>query len=281
MTQPLAQTRDEVVYLVCTHPRVGFAPGAKGEVLDVLLATGELSGEVRWESSRPWARVRLPPDARPSAVRWMVLDSTVASLEDAPAVDVDPADDPDGEEGRFREELLPWIFDRHLELGQPGAEARGSVEAGLIDFRVEYVGKRTREALRRPAGAHHKVSRILGATLLYHPNRLVYLLPCDLHVAVYESGSPGLIKMHPLGRAPESTGLSRTLLTATAEEALIAWLGPPYNVQNTGRRRFPRSASGERLLQAGIAEVQLNFARLPQRVRIHGSRESIEHGTRR
>jgi len=270
ISAPLAGGRDEVIYLVCTHERIRFASAEHNERVPVLRARGELGGGIRWDTREVWAWVTLPANARPSIVPWAVLD--VDSDEPAGATDIEQtdADDPDGVDGRHREELLPWIYDRHLELAQPQEERRGQVEGGEIEFRLEYIGKRRRDALRRPAGAHHRVAQILAKTLLYEPHRLPYMLPCDIRVARHDSLTAVPVKAEQLDTAARTTRIPRALLSAVAEEALIAWLDPPYNVQNTGPRKFPHSASGEKLTAHGVSTVNIAIAQLPDRVSVRG-----------
>lgn len=62
---------------------------------------------------------------------------------------------------------------------------------------------------------------------------------------------------HRAGR--EAFGLDRQLLIAIAEDALIAASGAPYNVRNTGRRRFPASAAGGQLASLGVERVMLGM----------------------
>jgi hypothetical protein len=259
-----------VIYLVCTHERVRFAVARSDERVPVLRASGELGGGIHWDTREVWAWVTLPLDARPSRVSWAILDGDPAEL--ARADDQADADDPDGADGRRREELLAWVYDRHLELADSAEDRRGQVEGGQIEFRLEYIGKRRRDALRRPAGAHHRVAQILARTLLYEPHRLVYLLPCDIRIARHASATTVPVAAERLDAAARTTGISRGLLTAVAEEALIAWLGPPYNVQNTGPRKFPHSASAEKLVSHGIKTVFIAMAQLPGHVSLSSGR---------
>lgn len=278
MTEPLAEGRDEVIYLVCTHPRVRFGARVDDDgARPIFRAKGDIGG-MEWDHSAPWARVRLPEHAHPSRLGWAIIDPALESVEHLPAIAVDESDY-DGEEGRFRAELMPWIFDRHVELGGDGASERGTVEGGDIRFRLEYIGKRMEEALRRPAGAHHKVPVILGSILLYEPWRLVYFLPCDLHADVVDAGPRGGADLLPLADAARRTGLGRELLIAAAEEALIELLGTRYNERNTKSRRFPNSTSGEQLAAFGIEAVFLQIANLPERVTIIGTRGEVSCDT--
>jgi hypothetical protein len=274
---PLAAERDEVIYLVCTHERIRWGNIEQRERQPVLRATGELGGGIRWDPARPWAHVLLPDLAQPSRVPWAILD---AGTEEAAAPSTaDEEQDPDGPAGQHREELLLWIYDRHLERAEKGDSAHGSVEGGQIEFRLEYIGKRHREALRRPAGAHHRVAQVLARTLLYEPHRLVYMLPCDLYTARGDSSTTDPVKGEPLARATRTAGIPRALLTSVAEEALIAWLGPTYNVQNTGPRRFPRSASAETLARHGIQTVNVALARLPRNVGVRGNAGLVDQSS--
>jgi hypothetical protein len=272
---PLADGRDEVIYLVCTHERIRFGePPVRGRH-PVLRASGELGGGISWKTVDPWAWVTLPENARPSAVPWAIIDPESGEPPRADH-DADDAADPDGRDGVHREELLPWIYDRHLERSESAANGRGRVDGGAIRFRLEYIGKRRRNALRRPAGAHHRVSEILARTLLYEPHRLVYMLPCEIRIACYEESGSGRVKAERLEAAASTSGISRSLLSAVAEEALIAWLGPSYNVQNTGPRRFPRSASGERLATHSIGKVYVALAQLPEDISVRGDNALVD-----
>jgi len=280
ITEPLAEGRDEVIYLVCSHRRVQF--GSKVDSAGgrfAYLATSVWGG-MAWDTEEAWARITLPDHARPSALGWAILDPALESVEGLTHRDFDPELDPEGEDGRHRHELLPWIYDRHLELGSDKAEGRGVVERGEINFRLEYIGKAEREALRRTAGPHHKVPLILGYTLVFEPYRLVYFLPCELHAAMFEPGSSGQIEVPRLSTAEEQMGLPRTLLIAAAEEALIESLGTKYNERNTRGRRFPNSDAGERLFAAGIDEVILSFLPMPQRVSIEGLRGTVSRDSK-
>ncbi len=281
MTEPLAKHRDEVLYLVCSHVRIrAHERLCEGRLTIVLKAHGELGGGIQWNTSEPaWARLQLPDGVRPSSVSWAIIDPSLESVEGLPPIEV-ATNDPDGADGRFRQELLSWIFDRHLELGQDGAELRGVVEGGCLDFRLEYVGRSDHEALRRAVGQHHKLPLILGRTLLYEPHRLVYVLPCDLHVATFDPGETGRIPMQRLAVAQAEPGPSRELLTSVAEEALIAWLDPRHNRQNTGPRRFPDSKSAERLEELGFTDVGISFAELPDRFRITGEANFVDRSTK-
>jgi hypothetical protein len=267
MTEPLADGRDEVIYLVCTHPRVALGQNVYGDVYD---------------TTNQWARVRFPDGVRPSALGWAVLDPLLETVEGLPPnLSFDPTRDPEGEAGRHRDELLPWIFDRHLETARELEIDRGEVQGAQIDFRLEYIGKSDHEALRRASGAHHKVPLILHRILLYEPERLVYFLPCDIRAATYESErSAPSVDLLPLVEAASRTGIPRDLLISAAEEALIAGVGAPANRRNVAARRFPCSGSGERLAILGMHQMFLGFIGLPHSVAIHGEQTRIECDSR-
>jgi hypothetical protein len=150
-----------------------------------------------------------------------------------------------------------------------------------MDFHIQYVGKSNREALRRAAGPHHKMSLVLHKTLTYDPHRLVYPMPCDVLVGYSSSDdAQGSVEMIRLNDAAVETGLPRDLLIAAAEEAAIAILAPPENHRNTGTRRFPRSDAGDRLLAAGVTRVGLGIYGLPQRVKVRTAEAIFERGSR-
>jgi hypothetical protein len=224
----------------------------------------------------PFARVRFPEGVRPSALGWAVLDPLLESVEGLDSSDFDSARDPEGEDGRHRQELLPWIYDRLVESGGELDVDRGAFEGGEINFRLEYIGKAGQEALRRAAGPHHKMPLILGRMLYLEPERLVYVLPCDIAAATFEPEPGGpLVRVPALAEAVETTGLPRALLIGAAEEALIAALGARENRRNTGARMFPRSDAGDRLAAMGINEVVVAFRHVPNGMTIRGERESI------
>jgi hypothetical protein len=69
LAAPLADERDEVIYLVCTHERIRFGAAFADGRIPVLRASGELhGGGIRWDAGNVWACVTLPPNAKPSAV---------------------------------------------------------------------------------------------------------------------------------------------------------------------------------------------------------------------
>jgi hypothetical protein len=283
MTEPLAAGRDEVIYLICTHPRVALGANVDDDGWrNVYCADGGIGGPFEYVVETPWARVRFPEGVRPSVLGWAVLDPMLETVEGLLRDPLwDPSRDPEGEDGRHRHELMPWIFDRHGEMARQLEVDRGEVQGGEINFRLEYIGKAGQEALRRASGPHHKMPLILGRTLLYDPHKLVYVLPCDIRAATYEPGpSAPLVEVLPLPEAVPQTGLSRDVLTAAAEEALIAAVGAPENRRNTRARRFPQSDAGEQLAAMGIEHMVLGFAGIPERVTIRGERESIGHESR-
>jgi hypothetical protein len=271
LNEPLAHGRDEVIYLVCSHPRLKLGEREPDGSYPILLASGLPEGGIEWNTRCWWGRALLPAHARPSRIPWAVLDTALESEEGLPRVDADFSKDPDGEDGHHRAELLPWVYDRHLELTEPPQVPRGQVDGGRIDLRVEYVGSSGQEALRRPAGAHHRLPTILGRMLLYEPHRLVYLMVCELRVALYDEAGPNPVSAGRIADVVNRYAIERTLLITAAEDALIAAIAAPYNTRNTGRRRFPASAAGERLRELGVRRVMLGFYGLPDRVRLEGS----------
>jgi hypothetical protein len=188
LNEPLAYGRDEVIYLVCSHPRVKLGKQELDGSYPILIASGSPGGGIEWDPCCWWGRAKLPAHARPSRIPWAILDTALEWEERLPSMGGDFSKDPDGEGGQHRAELMPWVYDRHLEMADPPRVPRGQVDGGRIVLRVEYVGSSDQEALRRPAGAHHRLSTILGRMLLYEPHRLVYLMPCELRVALYEEG---------------------------------------------------------------------------------------------
>jgi hypothetical protein len=273
LTEPLADARDEVIYVICSHRRVILGPAESDGTYPALIAHGRLGGAIVWDASHWWARIRLPEHASPSRVPWAVIDQSLDTVEHLPPIEMDVENDPDDAAGQNRQELLAWVYDRHLELlGEPQSLGRGAVEGGRISLRIEYVGSSGAEALRRPAGAHHKVPSILGRMLLYEPHRLVYPLACEARFAFFdEHDSERLHRALRLGEAVEAHGVSRPLLIAVAEDALIAASGAPYNTRNTGRRRFPASMAGESLAALGTVRVRLALYGLPPRVQLSGT----------
>jgi hypothetical protein len=282
MSEPLAHGRDEVLYLICTHPRV-----VVGQVVDrdgwsrVYRAEGPIGGPFTYDMEKPWARIRLPAGVRISALGWALLDPLLEDAEGlVPDASFDPSRDPEGVDGRHRQELLPWIFDRCFETSSDNEPCRGEVRDAKIEFRVEYIGKAGRDALRRASGPHHKMPLILQRTLLYSPDRLVYVLPCDIRAARYEPDlADTSVPVLPLDEAVQQTRVPRHVLISAAEEALIATLGAPYNERNTAVRRFPSSDAGSRLREMGFAEMILGFFGLPERVTVRGQLASVSRSS--
>lgn len=272
LTEPLAAGRDEVLYLVCSHPRVAFGEQQPDATFPVLLAGSRPGGGISWSGKAWWARVTLPSHASPSSIPWAIIDTALDWAEHLPPIEGDFSQDIDGEAGRNRQELFGWIYDRHLELTRPPTIPRGQVDGALISLRIEYVGSSAHGALRRASGAHHKVSSILGRTLMYAPHRLVYLMPCEVRVALYDSKTAvNPVKALRIEDVVEHHGVDRAVLIAAAEDALIAAAGATYNKRNTARRRFPRSSAGEHLARLGVQRVMLVFDGLPERVQLTGS----------
>jgi hypothetical protein len=272
-SEPLAEGRDETIYLICSHPRVRLEPALDDGSHPALIARLDQREGMRWDPLTWWARVRLPPHATASQIPWAVIDPSLEQIERLAPRDAPFDADPDGPAGENRADLLGWVYDRHLELREAPSVPRGSVHGGAIDFRLEYVGLSLSEAgaLRRAAGAHHKVPRILGRILLYEPHRLVYVLPCEIRVLLHDPEDPAANRrMLRLDEAVAAHGTDRRLLVETAEHALIALGGTSYNRRNAVRRVFPATDAGDRLRAEGVRRVLLGFWGLPERVRISG-----------
>jgi hypothetical protein len=275
LSEPLAVGRDEVLYLICSHPRVAFGMPQPDATYPVLIAGGRPGGGIAWTGESWWARVALPRHASPSKIPWAIIDTALDWAERLPPIVADFGEDPDGEAAQNRQELLPWIYDRHLELTRPATTPRGRVDGGVISLRIEYVGRSGQDALRRPAGAHHKVPTILGRMLLYEPHHLVYLMACEIRIAIYDPQSAQQeIEALRINQVVDCHDIDRALLIAAAEDALIAAVGAPYNKRNTGLRRFPRSSAGEHLARLGVQRLMLAFYGLPRRVQLIGSTQS-------
>jgi hypothetical protein len=272
LSEPLAADRDEVLYLVCSHARVSVGLQQPDGTFPLLIASGRPGGGIAWSGGSWWGRAIFPSHVRPSSIPWAVLDDALDWAERLPPIEFDASEDPDGPSGQNRQELLPWIYDRRLEQLQPTTVFRGEVDGAPIDLRIEYVGSSGQDALRRPAGAHHKVPTILGRMLLYEPHRLVYLLVCDIRVAAYDARAPERqIKALRLRDAVDQYGVERAVLIAAAEDAMIAAAAAPYNKRNTGRRRFPNSAAAARLGGHGIQRVGLAVHGVPPGVQLSGT----------
>jgi hypothetical protein len=284
MTEPLAEGRDEVLYLICTHPRIKTVGSISPErTVGVARALpGGLGGGIAWDPF-VWARLRLPEHVQLSVAPWSILDPALETVEGLKPVEFDPSRDPDGWAGRHRQELLGWIFDRHLERGNgaDGAAQRGEVEGGFLDFRLEYIGRSGAGALRRATGPHHKLPLILNRMLVFEPDRLVYPLPCEPRIATYDpEDEEARIPMRHLAEACEEFGLERELVTAAAEEMLIAWLGANHNKSGTQERRFPKSQSAKRLRECGFTQARIGLIGLPPQMRIQGTESSAKRDTR-
>jgi hypothetical protein len=279
MTEPLADGRDEVIYMICSHERIAFGQKVDEEGRHaVYAATGGLGGPFDYDMSSPWAHVRFPDEVGPSKLGWAVIDPLLESVEGlVPDTSFDPVTDPEGDVGRHRHELLPWIYDRHLELDKELEVDRGDVQGGEINFVLEYIGKAGNDALLRASGAHHKLSLILARTLAYDPARLVYTLPCNIHALRVESDQARaqIVELARLADAVDQTGIPRELLIAVAEEALIAAVGAWENHRNTRTRLFPQSDAGDRLAAAGIDRVAITFGGIPERMTITGRHRAI------
>lgn len=276
-TEPLAEGRDETIYLICSHPRIRLEPARDDGTHPVTLARSHRTDGIAWPDDSWWARLRLPSHASPSSIPWAVIDPSLSWAEGLAPRDRSFAGDVDGAAAEDRADLLGWIYDRHLELDDPALFDRGTVDGGAIDFRLEYVGLSGANALRRAAGAHHKVPRILGRVLLYEPHRLVYVLPCEIRAVLFEHDDPSPdLRMRRLDEAADEYRIGRRLLTETAEHALIALGGTQYNRQNAVRRVFPDTSAGDRLRARGVRHVRIGFWGLPPRVRIQG-RAAFEH----
>jgi hypothetical protein len=239
----------------------------------LLIAAGRPGGGIAWSSNSWWGQATFPSHARTSAIPWAVIDHSL-EWEAEGIADIPAAfdDDPDGPEGRNRQELLPWVYDRHLERGNPHQAKRGTVAGAIINLRIEYVGSSGQDALRRPAGAHHKVPTILGRMLLYEPHRLVYLLACTVRIAGFDRAAEadGIVAQ-TLADFVSDHAVERGVLIAAAEDAMIASAAAPYNKRNTSRRRFPDSAAGRKLAALGVERVVVALHGLPEQVRLSGS----------
>jgi hypothetical protein len=110
----------EVLYLVCSHPRIRLGRHLNSDgSRPVYRADGDIGG-FTWKLDEPWAHVSLPTGVEPSALGWAILDPLLESHEGLRHARFDPERDPEGERGRHRAELLPWIFDRHARYGEDG-----------------------------------------------------------------------------------------------------------------------------------------------------------------
>ena len=131
MEEPLALGRDEVLYMICTHPRLRAVwPDSDIRDFDVLIARHAGASGIGWDPE-PWAHVAVPEHVRPASVEWAISDSALETVE---GLTRNPRAD-DGA-GAHLQELLGWIFDRHLEDGQELDVNRGTVEGGRLHSRL-------------------------------------------------------------------------------------------------------------------------------------------------
>lgn len=274
MEEPLALGRDEVLYLICTHPRLRATwPDPDVGEFEVLIAGNAGASNVGWDPE-PWARVSAPEHVRPASVEWAISDSALETVE---GLTRNPRAD-DGA-GAHLQELLGWIFDRHIEEGKQLEVARGMVEGGELSFAVEYIGKSDHEALQRVAGSHHKLPQILSHTIFYTPHLLVYVFPCEVRLAAYSAEETGTIEMLPFAEGLRAYDLPREPIVAAAEEMLIARLGGARNERSTGARAFPNSAAARRLVELGFTQAGIAFGGIPPHTRFHGKHESIDNAS--
>ncbi len=272
MEEPLALDRDEVLYMICTHPRLRAVwPDPKLREFEVLIARNAGASDIGWDPE-PWAHVTVPEHVRPGCVEWAISDSALETVEgltrNPRAADGAPA---------HLQELLGWIFDRHLEEGEPPAVDRGTVEGGQLSFAVEYIGRSDFEALRRATGPHHKLPQILNRTMVFTPHLLVYAFPCELHLVAYSPDEKGTIKALPFAEALRTFSLPRETIVSAAEEMLIAWLGGARNVRSTGTGAFPNSASARVLVELGFTQAGISFGGIPPHMRFCGKHERIDN----
>jgi hypothetical protein len=272
MEEPLALDRDEVLYMICTHPRLRAVwPNPHDREFDVLIARNAGASDIGWDPE-PWAHLTVPEHVRPASVEWAISDSaleTVEGLTRNPRAGVDaPA---------HLQELLGWIFDRHLEEVEPPAVDRGTVEGGQLSFAVEYIGKSDFEALRRATGPHHKLPQILNRTMVFTPHLLAYVFPCELRLVAYSPGETGTMEALPFGEALRTFGLPRETVVSAAEEMLIARLGGAHNVRSTGTGAFPNSASARALVELGFTQAGIAFGGIPPHVELCGKHEQIDN----
>lgn len=271
MEEPLALDRDEVLYMICTHPRLRAVwPDPDIREFDVLIARNAGASDIGWDP-QPWAHVTVPEHVSPGGVEWAISDSALETVE---GLTRNPRAGDDA--GAHLQELLGWIFDRHLEERQSLEVDRGTVEGGQLSFAVEYIGKSDFEALRRATGDHHKLPQILNRTMVYTPHLLVYAFPCELGIAVYSPDETGTMKALPFAEALGAYDLPRATIVSAAEEMLIARLGGARNVRSTGARAFPNSASARGLVELGFTQAGISFGGIPPHMRFCGKHESID-----
>jgi len=219
--------------------------------------------------------VTVPKHVRPASVEWAISDSALETVEgltrNPRAGDGAPA---------HLQELLGWIFDRHLEQVEPPAVDRGIVEGGQLSFAVEYIGKSDFDALRRATGPHYKLPQILNRTMVFTPHLLVYAFPCELRLAVYSPDETGTMEALPFGEALHPSGLPREVIVSAAEEMLIARIGAARNVRSTGTKAFPNSASARALVELDFTQAGIAFGGIPPHVELCGKYELIDNESR-
>jgi hypothetical protein len=272
MQEPLAKGRDEVIYFLTTHDRLMFGANVDTRGYRSVYRPKHGVGFFSWNMQQPWGRVRLPQGVKPSKTGFSVLDPMIASIE---GLGTDPdhnaTNDPDGEDGKFREELITWIHARRGEQGRPTQVDRGSVDGAELAFRVQYVGRASRDALTTRVGrAHQKLAVLLSRTLYYDPGKLVYVFPCTVQVGIAEPGGPEQGPLVSLKDAVSTSRFARDLLIDATEQALIAALTPQDNVRNAVSRRFPDSDAGDKLRAQGVTEMVLGTAGVPEGVVFEG-----------
>jgi hypothetical protein len=271
MEEPLALDRDEVLYMICTHPRLRAVwPDSDIRAFDVLIARFAGASDIGWDPE-PWAHVTVPEHVRPASVEWAISDSALGTVE---GLTRNPRAD-DGA-GAHLQELLGWIFDRHLDDGKALEVDRGTVEGGQLSFAVEYIGRSDHEALRRAAGPHHKLPQILSRTMVYTPHLLIYAFPCEIRLAAYSSDEASTVEALPFAEGLRLYDLPRKAIIAAAEEMLIAHLGGARNVRSTGAGAFPNSGSARGLTELGFTQAGVGFGGLPPRVSFRGKHELID-----
>jgi hypothetical protein len=272
MEEPLALDRDEVLYMICTHPRLRAVwPDSDIREFDVLIARDAGASDIGWDPE-PWAHVTVPEHVRAASVEWAISDSALETVE---GLTRNPRAG-DGA-GANLQELLGWIFDRHLEEGKALEVDRGTVEGGQLSFAVEYIGKSDYEALRRATGPHHKLPQILSRTMVYTPHLLVYAFPCELRLAAYSPDEAGTMEALPFAEALRAYDLPRAAIVSAAEEMLIARLGGARNVRSTGTGAFPNSVSARILIELGFTQAGISFGGIPPHMRFCGKHDLIDN----
>lgn len=272
MEEPLALDRDEVLYMMCTHPRLrALWTDPDIREFNVLIARDAGASDIGWDPE-PWAYVTVPGHVSATSVEWAISDLALGTVE---GLTRNPRAGDGG--GAHLQELLGWIFDRHLEEGKPLAVDRGTVEGGYLSFAVEYIGKSDLEALRRATGPHHKLPQILSRTMVYSPHLLVYAFPCELRLAVYSPDEAGTMEALPFAEALRVYDLPRATIVSAAEEMLIARLGGARNVRSTGTGAFPNSASARVLIELGFTQAGIAFGGIPPHMQFCGKHELIDN----